>query len=307
MSDKVLASTIANWLNTSFIGNDREITEIVSLRNLLANSLSFISKKGYQDDQKIGAVVIVPHDYDMDKESKNTYILSHNPRLDFIKASRAIQNALNVAKTISSSAIIGKNCSIGNNVAIGHYCVINDNVSIGDNTIINNHIVIESNTVIGENCYIKSGAIIGEDGFGFEKDENGIPLRFPHIGNVIIGDNVEIGAHTTIARGTLDSTIIKDNVKIDDQVFIAHNVVIDENTMIVACSEISGSTKIGKNCWIGPNSTIKDGLVLGDGVFLGMTSVISKNLPDNTKIGSLSNLSFKDIVKFSKLLQKDHK
>lgn len=305
MSDKVLASTIANWLNTSFIGNDIEITEIVSLRNLLANSLSFISKKGYQDDPKIGGVVIVPHDYDMDNESKNTYILSHNPRLDFIKASSAIQNALNVVKTIASSAIIGKNCSIGNNVAIGHYCVINDNVSIGHNTIINNHVVIESNSIIGNNCYIKSGAVIGEDGFGFEKDENGIPLRFPHIGNVIIGDNVEIGANATIARGTLDSTIIKDNVKIDDQVFIAHNVVIDENTMIVACSEISGSTKIGKNCWIGPNSTIKDGLVLGDGVFLGMASVVSKNIESNSKLGSISDLKLKDIVTIKRILKSE--
>ena len=166
----------------------------------------------------------------------------------------------------------------------------------------NNHVVIESNTIIGENCYIKSGAIIGEEGFGFEVDENNIPLRFPHIGNVVIGDNVEIGAKTTISRATLDSTIIKDNVKIDDQVFIAHNVEIDENTMIVACSEISGSTKIGKNCWIGPNCTIKDGLIVGDNVFLGIACNISKDIKSNTKLGTMTNLSLRDIVKLNKFL-----
>lgn len=298
----ILSSKIAEYLNTQVAGADVSLENVTSIGKLSNHCISFVNKKTYKFDQSIEALVIVTEGYEVEENSSCSFIFSSNPRLDFVKViNKFFTNTKE--SSISDTVKIGMGCKIGDDVTIGEYTVIKDNVTIGTGTIINNHVVIESNTIIGNSCYIKSGAIIGEDGFGFERDEDGIPLRFPHIGNVIIGNNVEIGAKTTIARGTLESTVIKDNVKIDDQVFIAHNIIIGENTMIIACSEISGSTKIGKNCWIGPNCTIKDGLTIGDNVFLGIACSVSKDIDSNSKQGSLSDLGLRDIVKINKLLK----
>ena len=302
MSNSINISDISKFLNNDFIGSVNVIDKICSISNLSSNSIAFVNKKNYKFDKSLKALVIAIEGYEIEEDSKCSFIFSKNPRLDFVKVVNKFFINRSEAK-ISDTVKIGINCTISDDLTIGEYTVIKDNVTIGSGTIINNHVVIESNTIIGTNCYIKSGAIIGEDGFGFERDEDGVPLRFPHIGNVIIGNNVEIGAKTTIARGTLDSTIIKDNVKIDDQVFIAHNVFIDENTMIVSCSEISGSTKIGRNCWIGPNCTIKDGLTIGNNVFLGIACSISKNIDSNSKLGTITDLGLRDIVKINKLLK----
>lgn len=133
---------------------------------------------------------------------------------------------------------------------------------------------------IGKNTEICSTAKLGNEGFGFEPDENGNLVFFPHFGNVNIGDNVRIGSHVCIDRGNLHDTIIGDGVKIDNLVHIAHNVNIDENTLVVAGSVICGSVKIGKNCFIGANSTIRQHLKIGDNVVIGMGSVVTKNIPD---------------------------
>ena len=302
MLNKVTALEITTFLNKNLLSPNFTIHRASSISNLEDFTISFVNKITYKIDQTKKALIIAIDGYEIDENSNCSFIFSKNPRLDFVKVVNEFFINSSEAK-ISDTVKIGTNCTISDDVTIGEYTVIKDNVTIGSGTIINNHVVIESNTIIGNDCYIKSGAIIGEDGFGFERDEDGVPLRFPHIVNVIIGNNVEIGAKTTIARGTLESTIIKDNVKIDDQVFIAHNVFIDENTMIVSCSEISGSTKIGKNCWIGPNCTVKDGLTIGDNVFLGIGCSISKNIDSNSKLGTITDLGLRDIVKINKLLK----
>lgn len=302
MLNKINISSIAGYLETEYIGENLMIYSVVGILNLKRNSLSFINKKGYKEDISVGGLVIVSESYAIDEASSNSYIISQNPRLDFVKVCNYFfkpKNEIGIGKTTK----IAQSCNIAKSVTIGEYCVIKENVTIKENTIINNHVVIEANTVIGSNCYIKSGVIIGEDGFGFERDENGIPLRFPHIGNVEIKNNVEIGANTVIARGTFNATIIEENVKIDDQVFIAHNVVVGKNTIITASVEISGSAKIGKHCWIGPNTTIQDGVVIADDVFLGMASVVSKDIKKSTKLAALSNLSYRDIIKIRRLIK----
>lgn len=141
--------------------------------------------------------------------------------------------------------------------------------------------VLPPKIIIGENSQICSTSILGNEGFGFEPDENGDLVFFPHFGNVIIGNNVRIGSHTCIDRGNMHDTIIEDNVKIDNLVHIAHNVNIDKNTMVVAGAVICGSVKIGKNCFIGANSTIREHLTIGNNVVIGMGSVVTKNIPDN--------------------------
>lgn len=132
----------------------------------------------------------------------------------------------------------------------------------------------------GQNCIICENAVLGNDGLGFEPDENGDLIFFPHFGNVILGDNVRVGSGSCIDRGNMQDTIIGDNVKIDNLVHIAHNVQIDKNTIVVAGVVICGSVKIGKNCFIGANSTIREHLNIGDNVLIGMGSVVTKNIPD---------------------------
>lgn len=181
---------------------------------------------------------------------------------------------------IHSTAIISNEAKIGHNVYIGPYCVIGD-VTIGNNTTILSNVRIYDNVQIGNNCYIKEGCVIGGAGFGYETDELGNRFRFPQIGGVIIGDNVEIGSNTCIDRGALSDTIIKDFAKIDNLCHIAHNVEIGRNAMIVACSEISGSCNIGNNSWISPNVSIRDWRKIGNNSLVGIGSVVVKDIPDN--------------------------
>jgi UDP-3-O-[3-hydroxymyristoyl] glucosamine N-acyltransferase len=135
--------------------------------------------------------------------------------------------------------------------------------------------------IIGENSEICKTVKLGNNGFGYEPDENGDLVFFPHFGNVIIGDNVRIGSYSCIDRGNMHNTIIGNNVKIDNLVHIAHNVQIDKNSLIVAGVVVCGSVKIGSNCFIGANSTIREGLTIGNNVVVGMGSVVTKNIPDN--------------------------
>ncbi len=144
--------------------------------------------------------------------------------------------------------------------------------------------VLSGSVTIGECCLIKSGAVIGEEGFGFEYDPDGIPLRFPHVGGVRIGNNVEVGANTVICRGALGDTIIENHVKIDDRCFIAHNVHIGARGLIIAGAEISGSVKIGEGAWIGPNAAIKEKIQIGKDALVGIGAVVIRDVPPNTVV-----------------------
>jgi UDP-3-O-[3-hydroxymyristoyl] glucosamine N-acyltransferase len=186
---------------------------------------------------------------------------------------------------------------IGENVKIYPNAYIGDNTVIGDNTIIFAGVKIYSDTQIGQNCKIHSGAIIGADGFGFAPDEIGEYKAIPQIGNVIIEDNVDIGAASTIDRATLGATIIRKGVKLDNQVQIAHNVEVGVNTVIASQTGVSGSTKIGKNCMIGGQVGIAGHIKIGNNVkILGQTGV-TKSLKDNEIVHGTPALNARDFNK----------
>jgi len=228
------------------------------------------------------SIVLCPFGVNLPKRDDITYILVDNPRLCFAKI-LAKYYQQEVKLKIHPTVIIGKNCQIGK-ASIGPYVVIGDNVKIGDHSIIFPKVVIADNVEIGENVIIKSNTTIGQKGFGFEFDKKHIPIPIPHIGGVLIGDNVEIGANSTICRGTLSNTVISDFVKIDDHVFIAHNVYIGPRTLVIACAEISGSTKIGSDCWLGPNCSIMNDISIGDGVLVGLGAVVIKSVLDKVVV-----------------------
>lgn len=178
---------------------------------------------------------------------------------------------------IGPHVTIGAGSKIGANVRIGPGCVIDDNVEIGDDGRIIAGAVIYSGTRVGKRSLFHAGVVIGADGFGFAND-NGKWIKIPQIGGVLIGDDVEVGANTTIDRGALEDTIVGDGVKLDNQIQIAHNVRIGADTAIAACTGIAGSTVIGKRCAIGGGVGIIGHLKIVDDVHITATSFVSKSI-----------------------------
>lgn len=278
----VKASAIAQSLGASLIGDDLSLHHAKPLTDLQDGAVGFINTYAEKwitvANEANNVLLLVTSDY----AGKLTvsHIVVDNPRLAFARVLAEFfdrERPVGIAET----AIIAESATIGDNVYIGHYSVIGEQVYIGDNTEIRNHVVIQDKCVIGQGCTIKSNVVIGEEGFGFEFADDGTPIRIPHLGAVTIGDDVEIGAQSSIARGTLANTIISNHVKIDDHVFIAHNVFIDENSMIIAGAEVSGSVRIGKNVWVGPQVCILNQVKIGDDAFFGLGAVVVKDVEPN--------------------------
>jgi UDP-3-O-[3-hydroxymyristoyl] glucosamine N-acyltransferase len=195
---------------------------------------------------------------------------------------------------IAETATVGENCyigdfvSIGENVRIGRDTKIFPNTSIGDNTVIGDGctlyagVKVYNDCIIGSACNLHAGVVIGADGFGFAPQSDNQYAKVAQIGNVVIEDNVEIGANTTIDRATLGSTVIKKGAKIDNLIQIAHNVEIGENTVIAAQSGVAGSTRIGANCMIGGQVGITGHLQIGNNVKIAAQSGISTNVADDS-------------------------
>ena len=215
---------------------------------------------------------------------------------DVVDLSAKSPNKKNYKKVkFGNNVLIGKNVKIGNNSIIGHNTIIESNVILGKNCAIGNNILIK-NTILGDNVRVLDGAVIGKKGFGFfpEKIKN---TRYPHIGMVIIDDNVEIGCNNTIDRGSLSNTIIGKNTFLDNQVHIAHNVNIGRNCIITGQVGFAGSSTIGNRVLIGGQAGISGHLKIGNNVQIGGGSGVVKNIPDNSKV---MGYPAKDIRKFLK-------
>lgn len=165
-----------------------------------------------------------------------------------------------------------------NNLISSTAYIHSEDVEIGEGTKIYSNVSIYKGVKIGKNCTVHAGTVIGADGFGYEQDVDGAWFKIAHLGGVIIGDNVEIGANSCIDRGTLGDTIIESGVKIDNLVHIAHNVLIKKNAMIIANSMIAGSVVIGEGAWIAPSSSIREGKKIGTKALVGLGSVVVKDV-----------------------------
>ncbi|KKM10726.1 hypothetical protein SY88_11530 [Clostridiales bacterium PH28_bin88] len=279
---KVKASEIATFLGRQLVGPDFEINKPSSAFAPDSNSVVFAKK--YSPDLlaqlNCRSDILVIAGQEFQGKITVSHIISDRPRLDF---ARVLQRFFSPERPtgLAPTAVVAPTAKIGREVYIGNFTVIEDDVEIGDGTIIRDHVVIRKKCVIGKRCLIKSNTVIGEEGFGFEYDENGVPFRIPHIGRVVIGDNVEIGSLNVIARGTLEDTIIENSVKTDDHVFIAHNVRIGENSVVIAGAEISGSVRVGKNVWIAPQATIINKVEVGDYALVGIGAVVTKSVEPN--------------------------
>ena len=227
---------------------------------------------------KANTIVIAQGERFIPRDSQ-LFIKVANPKLFYVKI---LYNLLASSKKheIHPSAIVHPNAKIHPEVTIGPYSVIGE-CEIGEGSIIDSHCKIGNRCRIGKYVQVSSGVVIGGDGFGYVTDENGIKIKFPHLGGVVIEDFVEIGANTCIDRGTLGNTMIREHAKIDNLVHVAHNVEIGRNTLVIANAMLGGSSSIGENSWIAPSATIRDTVAIGKNTLVGMGALVTKNIPDN--------------------------
>jgi UDP-3-O-[3-hydroxymyristoyl] glucosamine N-acyltransferase len=221
-----------------------------------------------------------------DAESLPNAIPVSNPRLGYALVVREFFRQGSDAH-VAPTAVVGDTAVLGEGVSIGHFAVIEDGVVVGDGTEVDSHVVLKSGVRVGRNVRIGAHTAIGGQGFGFEVDDDGRPVRIGHLGGVVIGDEVEIGQHVSIAQGTIEPTRIDDHVKIDDCVFIAHNVAIGEASFVIAGAEISGSVTIGKRAWVSPEATVINKVRIGDDALVGIGAVVVKDVDANTVVAGV--------------------
>ena len=315
---KFTAAQIAGILEGEVVGNpNAEVYKLSKIEEGTEGSLTFLANPKYTNFiySTQATIAIVNASFEPEQEITTTLIKvddayqSFSKLLEYYNQIKLMKSGIEQPSVISegvtygtdlylgSFCYVGKNVSIGNNVKIYPNSFIGDNVTIGDNCVFFAGVRIYSESIIGNNCTIHSGTIIGPDGFGFAPQEDGIYKKVPQIGNVIIEDNVEIGACTTVDRATLGSTIIRKGVKLDNHIQVAHNVEIGENTVIAAHTAIAGSTKIGKNCMIGGQVGFAGHLTIGDRVKIQGQSGIGKNLADDEVVQGSPAFNYGDFAK----------
>jgi UDP-3-O-[3-hydroxymyristoyl] glucosamine N-acyltransferase len=270
INGSMMLSELSDVLKLEHYGLDVLIEGIGPFNSAMVGDLTF--SKTIEAPLKGVSVITSVKKSDLDSLDCG-YLLSLNPRFDFIRA-------LSFLKTTKGFSTWAKNSIIHPTVILGQNVVVEDGCSVGENSVIEHNVVLHSGTRIGKNCRIRSCASVGGDGFGFERLNGGVAIRFPHLGGVLIGDNVEIGSCAAVARGTLSDTIIEDNVKIDNLVHIAHNCFIKQGAFIIACAEISGGVVVGENAWIAPNSCTHQKISIGEGALVGLGAVVTKDVPD---------------------------
>ena len=299
------AQQIALLVSGTIEGNpDTTVTSFGKIEEAVAGQLSFLANPKYQDYLYTtkASLVIVNENLQLQKNITATLVRVKDAYSAFATLLTTYQNlkaqqkkGIETPSHIASSATlgtdvfvgafayIGEKVAIGNNTKIFPGTYIAENVSIGNNTTIHAGVKIYEDCIIGNDVVIHAGTVIGSDGFGFAPQPDGSYQKVPQIGNVIIEDQVEIGANTTIDRATMGSTIIKKGVKLDNLIQIAHNVEIGSQTVIAAQTGISGSTKLGQKIMIGGQAGIAGHLTIANGVKIAGMAGVTKNLDGEGK------------------------
>lgn len=296
MSKQYSLTDIANALGGQVNGDGNTlISRVSSLANAQVGEISFFNDAKYikaLNACKASAFVLREKDVSL---TSTPCISTDNPYAYFAKLSAFLNpmtiSALGIASSavvdetatipsscsISPMVVIGANAVLGENVVIGSGCIIENDVTIAANTRLEPLVTIKHHCEIGPNCHIFSGAVIGSDGFGYA-EEDGVWLKIPQVGRVVIHANVDIGANTTVDRGALDDTIIEEGVKLDNLIQIGHNCIIGAHTVIAGCTGIAGSAKIGRHCKIGGAAMILGHLEIADHVTVSPGSMITRSL-----------------------------
>lgn len=321
---KFTASQIATFLGGEVVGNPNvEVSNFSKIEEGQSGTLTFLANPKYTPYIYItkADIVLVNADFEADKPIEATLIKVPNAYAALAKlmelANQSTPQKLgkehphHVAEStilpedtyVGAFAYVGKHVSIGKNVKIYPQVFIGDNVQLGDNVVLYPGVRIYHGCQIGNNCIIHAGTVIGADGFGFSH-ENGAYKKIPQLGNVIIEDDVEIGANTTIDRAVMGSTIIHRGVKLDNLVQIAHNTEVGEHTVMAAQTGVAGSTKVGKHCVFGGQVGIGGHIHIGDNTQVGAQSGIISNIKPGAEIMGSPAYAVKSYFKASVLMPK---
>lgn len=303
MPSQYLLSELVAQLGGELVGEDVTIQRVGTLGNAKAGQIAFLANDKYRHQlatTQASAVIVSPHDA---KDSPVPVIVTDNPYLYFARVAQLIYPASTVKPGIHPSAVIaetaeiepdvqidahamiGEHVHIGRGSVIGAGSVIGEHSSLGENCRLHANVTIYKNVQIGDRAILHSGCVLGADGFGFAENK-GEWVKIPQIGGVILGNDVEIGANTTIDAGAIDPTIIEDGVKIDNLVMIGHNGHVGAHTVIAACTGISGSVTIGKHCMFGGAVGVAGHLSISDYTVLLAAANVSKSI---TKPGIYSS------------------
>ncbi|MBQ3043689.1 MAG: UDP-3-O-(3-hydroxymyristoyl)glucosamine N-acyltransferase [Alistipes sp.] len=295
------AEMIAGLLNGTVVGDkSATVSTVSSIDGGKAGALAYLTNPKYE--QYIytteASIVLVDNTFEPKQEVKTTLIKVENVGmcvlnlLEMYNAARPRKSGISKLASISEGATVGDDCyigdftvveqgaTIGRNVQLYPQCYVGDNVTIGEGTKIYPGVKIYEGCIVGKNCILHSGVVIGADGFGFAPKEDGTFAKIPQLGNVIIEDNVELGANTCIDRAKTDSTIIRQGVKLDNLIQIGHNVEIGANTVMSAQVGIAGTSKVGSNCFVAGQVGVADHVTIGNEVKIGSKTGIDKNVGD---------------------------
>lgn len=281
-----------------------QFMNVAELQEATATSICFYENPKYLDDFKHSdaGLFIVPNNFDPSEYGKKNYIKTDKPYLQFmtlvaywlkkdssqnisgIDKTAQIHHSVKLGKniTIQKNVVIEKNVEIGDNAFLGHNCVIMKNSTVGKNSKIYPNTTLYEDTIIKNNVLIHSGCVIGSDGFGY-LPMNGKQIKIPQIGNVIIEDDVELGANTTIDRATLSSTIIKKGAKIDNLVQVGHNCKVGEDSVLCSQVGLAGHTSLGKRVILAGQVGVAGHLNIGNDAIVGAKSGVSKSLLPNIR------------------------
>jgi UDP-3-O-[3-hydroxymyristoyl] glucosamine N-acyltransferase len=291
-----LAELVARFGGELVGDGARIIRQVAPLEHATSDEIGFVAQSKYLNQLAstgAGAVILSADARDATDLPR---ILTPNPYLYFARVSgllnppprppAGVDPAATVAAdaeiatdaSIAAGAVVGSGVRIGARSVVGANCVIGDQARIGDDCLLHPNVTIYHRCEVGDRAILHAGCVIGSDGFGFAPREGGWE-KIPQIGRVLIGDDVEIGACTTIDRGALEDTVIEEGVKLDNLIQVAHNVQIGAHTAIAACTGIAGSTRIGRHCMIGGAAMIFGHIEIADGTRISTNTLITKSLP----------------------------
>ena len=315
--NNIRINDILKLLKLKKIKNNIKINDIKDLDTAGKNDITFFDSLKYLDSlNKTKSNVVISNKKFIKLIPKKLFVIEVNDvhlsiysitslfypdSLDdsFDSSTKSLRKNMFKKLKYGKNVLIGNNVKIGNNCSIGHNSIIEKNVVIGNNCNIGNNVILK-NTTIGNNTNILDGAVVGKKGFGFYPGKNK-NIRYPHVGAVIIGNDVEIGCNNTIDRGSLSNTIIGDGTFLDNQVHIAHNVKIGKNCIITGQVGFAGSSSIGNKVMIGGQAGISGHLTIGDNVKIGGGSGVINNIPSNTKVMGYPAKNIRNFLKENKL------
>lgn len=303
---------LAERLNCHFEGDGKTvITGVASLEMAGTGDLVFLAKpklRAFLEKTNASAAILPPGE----PFDRIPVIRAADPHLAFVRAVQLFYSPYRPQPGIHPTAVVSSSAGIGVGAAVGAYCSVADDVEIGagtvifplvtiyprakigEQTVIHSGVSIREDVKIGSRVIIHNGVVIGSDGFGYLKAEDGSRIKIPQKGIVVIEDDVEIGANTTIDRAALGETIIRKGTKIDNLVMIAHNVEIGENGILAAQVGIAGSSKVGKNALLMGQVGIADHVTVGDNVLIAAKSGVTKDIPSGSFVSGSPHLDIRD-------------